>query len=107
MLKVLSTVKGPKQRKAMLLNSNNDLMMAICEIVDNVLRGTVKLRPSDRKKLSKYKSVLREMADRSLAKKKKKTLLLSQRGGFLPLVLAPALALVASLVGEVVGKAIR
>lgn len=106
LLKVLSQFKKPIQRKAILLTNSDDLILAICEIVDNVLRGTVQLKARDRKKLQQYKKVMRELANRKIAKKDKKSILL-QKGGFLPLVLAPALSLVASLVGEAISSAIR
>lgn len=106
MLKILMKAKKPKHRRAILDSGNDDLVMAICEIVDNVLRGTVKLKSADKQKLVHYKKVMRDIANKRVAKKQKKKLLLSQKGGFLPVILAPALALVASLVGEVVGKAI-
>ena len=106
LLKVLSQFKKPIQRKAILLTNSDDLILAICEIVDNVLRGTVQLKARDRKKLQQYKKVMRELANRKIAKKAKKSILL-QKGGFLPLVLAPALSLVASLVGEAISSAIR
>ena len=105
MLNVLRSVK-PHQRKAILLTSTDDLLLAICEIVDNVLRGTVKLNASQRKKLQRYKKVMREMASKSMSKKKKKNAV-SQHGGFLPLILAPALGVLGSLVGELVSSAIR
>ena len=105
MLKLLLSVK-PGQRKAILLNSTDDLLLAICEIVDNVLRGTVKLNANQRKKLHQYKKVMRDMASKTISKKRKKELV-AQKGGFLPIILAPALGLLASLVGELIGSAIK
>ena len=105
LLHVLDKAK-PQQRKAILKTANNDLVIAICEIVDNVLRGTVKLTPAQRKKLRRYKSALRILADKKICCKDKKGLVI-QNGGFLPLVLAPALSVAAGILGEVIGKAIR
>jgi len=106
LLKVLKS-GTPDQRKALIKASSNDLILAICEIVDNVLRGTVKLTPTQRKKLQSYKGQLRKLASKNVAPKEKRKVLVSQKGGFLPLVLAPALGLIGSLVGDVIGKAIK
>ena len=102
LLKVLKSA-SPPQRKAILLTANDDLILAICEIVDNVLRGAVKLSPLQRNKLKQYKKVLRDTADHKISKKYKRKVI-AQKGGFLPLILGPALALVAGLLGEAIGK---
>ena len=102
-LKVLKSAK-PAQRKAILLAADDDLILAICEIVDNVLRGNVKLSTTQKTKLSKYKKAMRYTAAHKVSKKNKRKLLTNQTGGFLPLILGPALALVAGLVGEAIGK---
>jgi hypothetical protein len=93
------------KRKKLLAVGKDDLLLAICEIVDNVLKGTVKLNNVQKKKLLRYKKELRNIADRKASKTSKKKVL-NQRGGFLPLILTPALGLIASLVGEVIGNAI-
>ena len=103
LLKVLKAA-SPSQRKAILLTSNDDLILAICEIVDNVLRGTVKLSSHQKNKLKQYKKAMRYTAAHNVSKKNKRKVLATQRGGFLPLILAPALTLVAGLLGEVIGK---
>ena len=102
-LKVLRSAK-PAQRKSILLAADDDLILAICEIVDNVLRGNVKLTSTQKTKLSKYKKAMRYTAAHKVSKKNKRQVLTTQRGGFLPLILGPALALVAGLLGEAIGK---
>lgn len=102
LLNVLKSAKPP-QRRAIVLTANDDLILAICEIVDNVLRGTVKLSSQQKSKLKQYKKVLRDTADHKISKKHKRRTI-AQKGGFLPLILAPALALVAGLLGEAIGK---
>lgn len=102
LLKVLSKAK-PKQRKAIVATSSNDLVLAICEVVDNMLKGTLKLNAQQKKKLGHYKSVLREIANRKVSQKKKKELIV-QKGGFLGTLLVPALSLIASLIGQAVSK---
>lgn len=102
LLKVLKAAH-PKQRKALIMTSTDDLILAICEIVDNVLRGTVKLTSKQKVQLKKYKSVLRNTANHKVTKSRKRRII-AQKGGFLPLILAPALTLIAGLIGEAIGK---
>ena len=105
LLRVLQ--KAPKaQRDAIIRSSSDDLVLAICEIIVNVLNGTVRLTPAQRKKLTIYKKILRSVADRKLKSSTKKRLLI-QKGGFLPAILTPVLAVVASLIGETIGSALR
>jgi len=56
-------------------------------------------------KLRRHKSKIRKIIDKEtkLAKKRE---LLTQSGGFLPLLLAPIISLVGGLVGEAIGGAI-
>ena len=94
-LRVLCKTK-PKQRKLILENSTNDLVLCICEIIDNVLRGTVKLLPSQKKALKKHRKVLRQLSERKGNIKARRAILV-QKGGFLPAILAPVLTIAASL----------
>ena len=95
----------PTQRKAILATASDDLILAICEIADNVLDGPIKLSPKQKSSLNKYKNALRDTADKKVSKTKKKNILI-QKGGFLPIVLGPALSLIASFIGEELGKRI-
>ncbi len=101
-LRALKTAT-PKQRKAIIRAGGKDLVLAICEIVDNLLRGTVTLSAGQRKKLQRYKKILREIANRKVGVRKK-TNHLVQRGGFLSALLAPTLGIIASLIGEAISK---
>ena len=93
----------PPQRKAILKNYGKDLILCICEIIDNLLQGTVRLSPAQKKTLSKHKSILRQLANKKRAVTEKKKILV-QKGGFLPAVLAPVLSVAATLLGEVLRK---
>jgi len=104
-LKALETAP-PTMRKAMLKTGDDELMCSICEICSNILQGVVKLTPNQKRDLMKYKWEIRALQNRDIKMKKKKRMLI-QKGGFLPLVLAPALSLLASLLGETIAGAIR
>ena len=90
---------NPKLRKAILANSNNDLVLALCEVVWNILNGTVHLSTKAKRNLSKHKSVLRSVINKSVGVKAKRQLF-TQKGGFLAAVLGPALALLATILSK-------
>ena len=95
-LKLLSKCKT-KLRKAILLNSDSDLIRVIRDCVYNVLKGNVKLKREENEKLDKYKSDLRKFVYErgSLARKRK---FLIQKGGFLPLLIPAAIETTARLI---------
>ena len=93
---------SPKLRKAIIANSESELIIALCEIIANVLSGTVKLSSLQKQKLGPHKSSLRHLANKRVGIKEKRKLLV-QKGGFLSALLPPALTLLATLIGNAVG----
>ena len=104
MLKILKTAK-PQQRKLILQSANNDLIYCLCECIQNLLHGNVKISQKRKIELKKYANILRKIADRKTKVQKKREILI-QKGGFLPALLAPVLGIASGLVGELVGKLI-
>ena len=97
-LKILS--KAPKKlRMAVLNNATLDVIQAVTEVIHNVLVGTVKLTPTEIKRLRKYHRTLVEITKKSTSLKKKKALIV-QKGGFLLTLLPPALAVLATLISK-------
>ena len=93
--KVLS--KAPKKlRTAVIENSTRDLILALCEVIHNVLIGSVKLKPAEIKKLRRYRHTLAKLTKKSTPVKQKK-ILINQQGGFLLTLLPPAIALLSTL----------
>jgi len=99
-LNVLAKAK-PKQRQAIISTASKDLLLCICEVVDNILRGAVKLTVKQKQQLKRYKKVLRTVADRKIPLKQKQKLI-SQKGGFLSAAIIPVLSIAAALLGEAV-----
>ena len=95
-LKILHK-SNPKTRNAILQNADKELINCICECVENTLNGNVKVSPAQRKQLKKHAAVLRQIRAKSGSLQTKKKLLV-QKGGFLPALLAPILAGLASTV---------
>jgi len=93
------------QFKALMKHADKDLVRCLCECIQNVTLGNVKIGRQRRKKLAKHKGVLRRILNRktSVGRKRK---LLGQTGGFLPLLLAPIIGLAGSLIGDAISGAI-
>jgi hypothetical protein len=86
-----------KFRKTILSNCNNELINTISEYVLNVLRGNVKLKDSQKRRLQKFRVQLRSAAGRRVALATKKKLI-NQRGGFLVPLLSAILPTIAGLI---------
>ena len=102
LLKLLQKSK-PATRKAILKTADKDLLLSICEWIDNILQGNIKLRPDHLKKLKRYAGVLRQLQNKSLGYNKRKALLI-QHGGFLPALLAP---IVTGIAGALISNLVR
>lgn len=89
-----------EQRIALLQKADLKLVKCICECALNILRGNVPLKQTHKQRLKRYACILRRLANKNNSLKKKKRLII-QRGGFLPLLLAPILGTVLShLIGK-------
>lgn len=87
-------------RVALLRLADQKLIKYICECALNVLKGVVSLKTCEKKKLKKYKKVLRKLVAKSGRKnswKSKKRILVQKGGGFLPFLLQPILSIISSL----------
>lgn len=96
---ILSTCK-PRMRKALLQSGPPELIHCLCEVALNSLAGVVQHSPQDRKKLQRHKHKIRELASRRISRKRKKEILVSQSGGFLPLLLKPLVGILTGLFSE-------
>jgi hypothetical protein len=87
--------KNSKYRITILKKADPKLILAICEVIYNILEGNVPLNRSEKEILSKDKKILRKLVEKNKITYKKK--LLIQKGGFiLPLLLPAALSAIAS-----------
>ena len=85
-----------KQRQGVIQGANKELIACLCECALNVLNGNVHLKPSEKKKLLKYKRHLRALSNKKTPALKKKKLL-RQKGGFLGALLTPVLSALGGL----------
>lgn len=97
LLNALHTLK-PKYQKALLKSCDEEEINCICECIHNVLQGKVPIEDRNKKKLQKYKKILRNLV-RKGKNKIRKNILIQKGGAFLPLILGSILSgLVSSLV---------
>ena len=94
MLQWLSKAKPPVIR-TIIKGADKDLVNTLCECGLNVLKGNVPLSSTQKKRLVRYKTVLRTIARRNTSLKQKKALL--QKGGFLGALLGPVLGVLGNL----------
>ena len=99
LLRVLARA-SKTQRKAILETCHIDLIKCLAEISLNVLEGVVPISPIEKKKLKRYKSLLRSLADKKVSLKKKKTKLNQSGGNLLTLLLPPVLSALGSLLSK-------
>lgn len=99
LLKTLCYLKK-NQRAAFLRDADNKFVKCIQQCIFNTLKGNVPLESSEKKRLSKHKTILRRLAEKRGNLKTKRKLLV-QRGGFLPYIIGPILgALLSRIIGE-------
>lgn len=81
----------PRLNKNIIEHAGNDLIDSICECALNVLRGHVNLNGKQKKNLTRHKNRMRSLIDKKLSRKKKKVIL-SQKGGFVGTLLTTVLS---------------
>lgn len=82
---------NPAMRRAIIKNSDKNLIRSICECAENCISGRVKLQPSQKSRLARHKHMLRKIVKKGDTWQKKKRIL--QKGGSLiPLLLGPILS---------------
>lgn len=99
---VLSKAK-PKQRQAILKHADKELVLCLCECVLNVLNGNVPLKPHEIEKLRKHQNILRHLVEPKNSLKNRKEIFI-QKGGFLPVLLAPILGIAGQLLADAIIK---
>ncbi len=95
-LRVLSK-SNRKQRKAILEHCHNELIKCICEISLNLLRGVIPISKSQKDKLKRYKSILRDLIDKKKSIKHKRKQLSQSGGNLLTLLIPPVLSVLGNL----------
>jgi hypothetical protein len=93
LLKRLKRVKLSERRR-ILEKADSGLIECLSECAHNTLNSNLPLSPTQHKKLSPYKKILRFLASKKVSIKKKRKAVTRQVGGFLLPLIAPILAAV-------------
>lgn len=93
-LKVLATAP-PKLRCMILEKGNLQVIKAIVECIDNVLKGNITLKDPCFKKLQKHKNILRKVSKAPNKLSQKKKVIVQKGGAFLPALLLPVISVLA------------
>ena len=93
MLKALGSA-SPKLKNVIIKEADKDLISALCDCANNILKGNVPLSQRQKLCLNRHKHLMRKLTQRkSLAQKKK----ILQTGGFLGNLLAPVLGVLGTI----------
>ena len=94
-IQALTRIKSNKIKKAIIANADADLLCVLAECAYNILKKNIPLTTLQRRRLSKYRTKLRELAQRRTPVARRRRILLQpqvgegQSGGFLSAFLAP------------------
>jgi hypothetical protein len=94
-----------KQRNKYVATCPKDLVLCICEIVRNVIKGHIPVKACHLKKLSPHKRLLRKLALKNTSLTQRKKIL--QKGGLAAWILNPILSTLTSLVTNLASNAVR
>lgn len=88
-----------KLRRAILKNSDKELIVCLCECVLNFLSGNLKTGDTETKKLESYKNTLRQLILSKGSVSSKRNILV-QKGGFLPFIIPAIIDLTSRLLNQ-------
>ncbi|XP_049341305.1 uncharacterized protein LOC125805028 isoform X2 [Astyanax mexicanus] len=88
---------SPRERKLILRQAPTDLVLAICEIALNLLRGRIPLTAQQYARLKRQKKAIKLFADKRKSVKVKRNTI-NQSGGFLLPLLSVAVPFISSLI---------
>jgi len=105
-LEKICKFKTTKGRSNYLQNADHDLIACLVECSSNLLKGSVPLTIKQKSNLKTHLHFLRNIGkERKVSSAKRK---LVQSGGFLPMVIAPILAAIATTaVSELISKLVQ
>lgn len=76
-----------KQRKALLGSISKEQLLALCEVILNIIKGVIPISQGAKDKLRRYAKVLRLLAAKGRVSQRKKIDLLVRHHRFVPILL--------------------
>lgn len=98
LLQTFTKIRDVRKRKAFLQAFETNLLRAIREICYNLLHGNISLTEEEKKKIAKYKQVLRLLADSKTRKLKFRKVVTQTGRGFLPAVIPLIVAAISNMI---------
>lgn len=86
---------SPKLRRTILENGSLQLIKAIVECIENVLKGNIPIQEKTFKALKKHKNTLRAVSKAPNKLSQKKKVIIQKGGAFLPSLLIPVITVLA------------
>lgn len=99
-LEMIAAAKKQKTRRALLeaFADDDNFFKAVRELVKNTVKKNIKITEKQRKKLIRYKSLLFSIFNKKTSKKRRRKLMIQTGTGvFIPLILPLAAAVISSL----------
>ena len=93
--------RKPVYAKGVIQHADDQLLDCLRVCCKNILDGNVPLSPTQKARLNRHKNILRSLIKPGLPRAHKKALI--QKGGFLPALLAPILAIAGPLFKSLLG----
>lgn len=97
LLKALLKV-NPQQRLAILKSADKTIIKCLCGCALNVIKGKIAVDSVHKRKLGRYKALLRKLVHKKGGWKQKRKILIQKGGNFIPLILGPILSAVLNAV---------
>ena len=98
-IKVLLKAK-PKLRQALLTHSDTDCIRCLCDIVFNIRTGKISLSSKERKKLKKYKMLMKNVTTKNVPLKRRRSIFIQKGGGLFTILLPAVLSAVTALIAK-------
>jgi hypothetical protein len=91
----------PSERKILIENASDKEMSALTEIAMNITKGHFPVSDKHFHRLKRHKHIIRKLASIHIPHKAKK-IILKQKGGFLPILVAPILSTLGAIAGRLI-----
>ena len=93
------------KRRKLVSHASKDAIDCLCDCVQNIAVGNVPLTDDEKRKLKYHKGRMSQLLNKKVSYKKKRQIL-TQSGGFIPLLLMPILGIAGSLIGDAIAGAV-
>ena len=100
---ILMAMKGASEevKKSIMRNASKELILALMEIISNVIYGNVDISSSHAKELKRHADILLNFSHSKTSMKKRREIV--QQGGFLAALAGPLMGALGPLIGSLLG----